>query len=237
MGVPDSLLPSVACMHFAVTAMESFGHGGFCDNLLSAVRWDGHEIFRENMLKKKNIIRIALATAFILLIPLAAMQFSDEVDWNRFDFVVAGALLFGSGLAFELVARKSGDTAYRAAVGVAVATALLLAWINLAVGIIGSEDNPANLMYFAVLFVGILGAGMARLRPRGMARAMFATAIALALVPVIALAVGKSQAHALQEPPGVWGVLALNAFFVMLFVVSALLFRRSAQDRSAGSAA
>jgi len=189
------------------------------------------------MLKKKNIIRIALATAFILLIPLAAMQFSDEVDWNRFDFVVAGALLFGSGLAFELVARKSGDTAYRAAVGVAVATALLLAWINLAVGIIGSEDNPANLMYFAVLFVGILGAGMARLRPRGMARAMFATAIALALVPVIALAVGKSQAHALQEPPGVWGVLALNAFFVMLFVVSALLFRRSAQDRSAGSAA
>jgi len=44
--------------------------------------------------------------------------------------------------------------------------------------------------------------------------------------------IGKSQARALQEPPGLAGVFALNAFFVMLFIVSALLFRRSAHEES-----
>ena len=134
-------------------------------------------------MKNKNIIRIALVTAFILLVPLVAMQFSDGVNWSLFDFVVAGTLLFGSGLTYELIARKAGNTAYRAAVGVAVAAALLLVWINLAVGIIGSEDNPVNLLYFWVLFIGIIGATIARLRPRGMALAMFVTAFALAWSP------------------------------------------------------
>jgi hypothetical protein len=113
---------------------------------------------RINMQNKK-IIRIALATAILLLIPFVAMQFSDEVNWSGFDFVVAGALLFGSGLAYELVARKGSTNAYRAAVSVAVAAALLLAWVNLTVGIIGSEDNPAHLIYFGVIAVMILGAG------------------------------------------------------------------------------
>ncbi len=183
-------------------------------------------------MKSKNIIRIALVTALLLLIPLVAMQFDTGVDWNLFDFVVAGALLFGSGLAYELIARKGGNTAYRAAVGVAVATALLLVWINLAVGIIGSEDNPINGLYFVVIFVGIIGAGIARFRPRGMAWALFATAFAQMLVPVIALLIGKSQASALQDPPGFVGVLALNAFFAGLFVVAGLLFRHSAQEGS-----
>ena len=38
----------------------------------------------------------------------------------------------------------TGNSAYRAAVGVAIAAAFILVWMNLAVGIIGSEDNPAN---------------------------------------------------------------------------------------------
>lgn len=179
-------------------------------------------------MKSKRFIRPALATAFILLIPLAAMQFTDEVDWNWFDFVVMGALIFAAGLAFELIAGKTKATAYRAAAGVALAASFLLVWVNLAVGIIGSEDNPANLMYFAVVLIAIAGAAVARLRPLGMARAMFAAAAALALVPVIALLIGGSQASALREPPGMLGVFALNAFFVLLFVASALLFRRAA---------
>jgi hypothetical protein len=97
------------------------------------------------------------------------------------------------------------------------------------VGIIGSENNPVNLLYFWVLFIGIIGATIARLRPRGMAWAMFATALALACVPVIAMISGKPQFNSLQEAPGVLGVLTLNAFFALLFVVSALLFRHSVQ--------
>lgn len=191
---------------------------------------------KENLMKSKNIIRPALVTALILLLPLAAMQFNAGVDWSLFDFIVAGALIFVTGLAFELVLNKAQAVAYRAAAGVALAASFLLIWINLAVGIIGSEDNPANMMYFAVILIAVAGAAIARLRAPGMARAMFVTASALALVPLIALVTGGFRLGAAEPPPGAPGVLLLNACFVMLFVVSALLFRRSAQHLPAGTA-
>jgi hypothetical protein len=179
------------------------------------------ENVRSAMTHYKNILRFALATACILLLPLLA-----GAPWSLGDFVVAGVLLFGTGVTYELVATKEGTIAYRAAVGIACAAALLLVWINLAVGIIGSEDNPANLLYAGVLAVGLLGAIIARLEPRGMARALFAMALAQALVPVIALFVSRPAIS--LEPPGVAGVFALNAFFVALWVASALLFLRAA---------
>ena len=83
-------------------------------------------------MQKKNIIRIALATAFLLLILLLAMQFTDEVVWDLTDFAVGGALLFGAGLTYELVARKARNTAHRVAIGLAVATALTFVWMLLA---------------------------------------------------------------------------------------------------------
>jgi hypothetical protein len=61
----------------------------------------------------------------------------QEVNWDLFDFAFMGTLLFGAGLTYELVARKMSTGAYRVAVGVAVVTAVLLVWINGAVGIIG----------------------------------------------------------------------------------------------------
>src|SRR3712207_2936337 len=96
----------------------------------------------------RSVVGVALATAFILLIPLLM-----EAAWTLSDFVFAGALIFGTGLGYALVARKAGNIAYRFAVGVAFAAAFLLAWMNLAVGLIGSEDNLANLMYVGVLAV------------------------------------------------------------------------------------
>ncbi|MEP0873128.1 hypothetical protein NDA01_25535 [Trichocoleus desertorum AS-A10] len=188
-------------------------------------------IMRENITsiirQNKNIIYLALGTAFILLMPLIAMLFTNQVVWDLTDFIVAGTLIFGTGLAYELVARKGGTMAYRVAVGIALAAAFLLVWMNLAVGIIGSEDNPINLMYFGVVAIGILGATIARLRPRGMARTLFATALAQALVPAIALIIKKPQVTSVEASMGVLGVLGLNAFFVMMFIGSALLFRRS----------
>jgi hypothetical protein len=172
----------------------------------------------------RSAVRIALATAFILLILLVAMQFSDQWNWDLFDFVFAGVLLFGTGLASELIARKSDNSAYRFAVGITVVSALLLIWINAAVGIIG-EPGGSNLMYFGVLAVGFIGALIARFRPHGMARALFTMAIAQMLVPVIALVIAKPQITV--EPPGVAGVFGLNAFFALLWVGSALLFRRA----------
>ena len=73
----------------------------------------------------KRTIGIVLAAAFILLLPLLAMQITDEVVWDLADFAVAGALLVGTGLTYELAARMTGNTAYRAAVGLALAAALI----------------------------------------------------------------------------------------------------------------
>jgi hypothetical protein len=104
-------------------------------------------------------------------------------NWTETDFAFAGALIVGTGVTFELAARMTNNNAYRAAVGVALAAAFLLIWINAAVGIIGSEDNPANLMYGGVLAVGTIGAVIARFEPDGMARALFVIALAQALAP------------------------------------------------------
>src|SRR4028118_594978 len=133
----------------------------------------------------RSVFGVALATAFVLLIPLLAAP-----AWNLADFVFAGALIFGTGLTFVLVARRAGNIAYRVAVGVALAAAFILVWVTGAVGIIGSEDNNANLMYFGVLAVGIIGAIVARFRPHGMARALFAMALAQALDAGIVLIFG-----------------------------------------------
>ena len=184
-------------------------------------------IIRENRrgasMQKRGIIPIALATASLLLLPLLAMQFTDEVAWDLADFSVAGVLLFGAGLTFELVARKASHIAYRIAVGVAVAAALLLVWISLAVGIIGNEGNPANLMYIGVLAVGIIGALLTRFRPQGMARALFATALAQVLVAAIVLTARLGTSGPIWPKD----LLIATGFFAALWLGSALLFRRA----------
>jgi hypothetical protein len=85
--------------------------------------------------KNKNILLIALATAFILMVPFLAMQFTDDVVWSPTDFAVAGTLLFGTGLAYELISKRTNKTSYRVAIGIALATVLFLVWVELAVGI------------------------------------------------------------------------------------------------------
>jgi hypothetical protein len=182
------------------------------------------------VIPKKNIVRIALVTALLLMAPLVAMLFTDEVAWDLFDFIVMGSLLFGVGFAYELVARRSEKAVYRGALGVGLAGAFLLFWVNGAVGIIGNEGQPANLMYGAVFAVGFIGSLMARFKPRGMARTLFAAALTQMLVPVIALLIWPPPA--ISWAPGVFGVFALSAFFAMLFVGSALLFRRASATGS-----
>ena len=120
---------------------------------------------------------------------------------------------------------SSPRTAYRTAIGLALASALFLLMLIGAVGVIGVEGDRFDLVYFGVVGVGILGALVARFRPGGMARALLATAAAQAVVTVIALIIGKqySPASSVQE------IVLLNGFFIALFCGSALLFRRSAR--------
>lgn len=163
--------------------------------------------------------RVALWSfaAALLLLPLVAMQFTQEVNWTLADFLVFGTMLVIACGAYELATRASGNKAYRIAAGVAVATAFILVWVNLAVGIIGTEGNPANLMYGGVIAVGGIGALIARFQARGMARALVATAVAQALVAVIAVVAGLGY------------TLVVTAFFVALWLTSAWQFGKAAQ--------
>lgn len=167
--------------------------------------------------------RIAAWTgaAFILLLPVVAMQFTEAVNWTAGDFLFAGVLLFGSLGAYELVARMTANAAYRAGAGVALAAAFLLIWVNAAVGI---TDSSADGLYLGAIAVGLGGAVVARFRPQGMAYAMCAVALAQAVVGAGALIVGMVPAH-----NAAFEILGITGFFVALFAGSAWLFWEAAQ--------
>jgi peptidoglycan/LPS O-acetylase OafA/YrhL len=89
-------------------------------------------------MKSKRRIGILLTVTLLLLVPLLAMQFTTEVNWTFFDFLIAGILLLGTGLLCELVMRKVRKPEHRIAFCAVLLAALLLIWIELAVGIFGT---------------------------------------------------------------------------------------------------
>ena len=83
------------------------------------------------------------------------------------------------------------------------------------------------MMVGGVLAVGIIGAVIARFQPQGMARALVATALAQALVAVIALIAGLGATH----------LFMLMAFYVAVWLISAGLFRKAAREQTPAGAA
>ena len=160
--------------------------------------------------------------AALMLLPLLAVRGIQRAAWDPpGDFILLGILLVGVGAAYELAVRAPDRNAYLAATGIAVLAAFLQVWINFAVGIIGSEDNPANLIYVAVLAVVTGGAVLARFRPLGMSRAMIAAAVAQALAFAVAMVAGL----------GFTGPITI--FFAALWLISAWLFRKAAREQGA----
>lgn len=86
-------------------------------------------------MKNIRLIVILSVIAVILLIPLVAMQFTTEVDWNLMDFIIMGALLLVVGLSFELILRKVKSKRNRLILCGLVLLAFFLIWVELAVGI------------------------------------------------------------------------------------------------------
>ena len=155
--------------------------------------------------------------ALILLLPLAAMQFTDEVNWDWKDFVFAAVLIGGVGATLELVVRKTRSRAYRAGVALAIGAAFLTIWTNAAVGMIGDEDNVLNLMFLGVLAIAFVGALIARLKAKGMALTMIAAASA------------QLSAGAIGAFTDLRGGI-YSAMFAGLWVLAAMLFAKSARE-------
>lgn len=173
-------------------------------------------------------LRVALIVGVILLLPLYLTVTGNGVDgvgfhWTLEDFVFAFMVMFSVGFAYTLVSRiASNNGMYKAASALALLGAFFLIWINAAVGIIG--DGPVNAMYLAVLVVGFLGACAAGFKARGMSIAMFASAITMMAVPVIALMINEPD-----YSPGVLSVFVINAGFATVFTGAGLLYRHAAK--------
>lgn len=173
------------------------------------------------MQKTTRLIVWIIIAVFILLIPLA-MLFTNDLQWNEVG--AYSVILLAVGAIYELWQwLKTLNKMYRIAFGVGLAGILFLGWVSGAVGIIGSENNSVNLMYWAVPAVGFIGSLISRLKPYGMMWTLFVTALVQFMVPVVALIISSEVSWG---NAGVLGVFVVNFIFVLLFLTSALLFRR-----------
>jgi len=167
--------------------------------------------------KSKGLWRVALwgGAGALLAVPWIAMRFTQEVNWTAADFATFGGMLVTALLAFEIVARLSGSSGYRAAWGVALLGAFLLAWAELAVGFIGAASNTANWVLLAIPAVWGMGALASLFRARGMAVTMLAVAVTQVAIGLLALSAG-------------YRIMGPTAVFAGLWLLSAGLFCRAA---------
>lgn len=180
-------------------------------------------------------LRIAAwaGAAMLFLLPVIAQQTWNEMDWGAEDFITWGMMLLVALGLFELTMRSSHNWSYRFGAAIAIGAAFLLVWVNLAVGIIGGEDNAANLMYGGVLAVGAVGAVLARFKPRGMVRAMTAMAVVTVLAGAVGLLTGSGEG---TEPYWFRAIVGSTLFWGTAWLVSAALFQNAARQLTGAEA-
>lgn len=143
------------------------------------------------------------------------MHFMDQVEWTAFDFVVFASMLIAVCIGIEIAMHLSTRWSYRLAAIIAVGGGFLMVWANLAVGIIGNEENPQNLMFYAVLVIGLAGALFTRFDASGLKWTLRLMAGAQVLVAIIAAALD-------------WALLPVfTLFYVALWLVAAELFNKA----------
>lgn len=151
----------------------------------------------------------------LLATPFVAMRFTSEVNWTAGDFVFAGMLFGIVGLCLELAVRSSRDWAWRGGAALGVLSGLFLIWANAAVGMIGNEDNPYNLLFLGLIPLALLGAALVRFRAAGMTAVMLVACAGQVVIGAAAFA---------QDPRGaVFSIITSGGW-----LVGALLFRIAA---------
>ena len=190
----------------------------FCETLGGIVM---ENLMRMNQLGK-TMLRVALVSLALLMVPLVASQFFEDWHWGVGGFVRVYVLFFLTGMVMALVARRMGVWSYKAGVGVALVAGFALGWSNMVQ--VADSGHPENLVYYSVLAVGIVGACLARLKAQGLALTLFAMAVPLTLIAVI-LPSGA--------PPDMARRMAIgHGVYVVLFVASGLMFRHASLAES-----
>ena len=156
----------------------------------------------------------------VWIVPFIAEPILDGMTWTTSDHVLWGIMLGVPGLVVDLATRLAGSWAYRAGVITALGTAFVITWANLAVGIVGNEDNPINNVFFGVILVALIGAPLVGFKAARMRWVMLATATAQMLSGLVALQSGAF-------------VLVFCGITTALWLASATLFARAARDQAA----
>jgi hypothetical protein len=167
--------------------------------------------------------RLALwgSALLALSLPFLAMQVGNaDVNWSGFDFAVFGVMLAVACGGVELAVRLSRHShdrgRYRLAAILTIGGGFLMVWANLAVGIIGNENNPQNQLFFGILAIGVIGAILTRFSAQGLAQTLRVMAGAQLLIGLVAWALG-------------WAFLPVfTLFYVGLWLTAAHLFRKAA---------
>jgi hypothetical protein len=160
------------------------------------------------------------ALAVLLSLP-AILRF----PWTPSDFVFAGIVLGGAGLIVEIIVWASSSLSYRLGGLIALLACVGLVWVNGAVGFLGNEDNPANLMFLGVIALAVVGTIVVRFKAAGLARVIGLTALAQLVVGIVGYAAGWAS-------PGVAGLQEVavgTTLFGSMWLISAALFHRAAQ--------
>jgi hypothetical protein len=158
-----------------------------------------------------------------MLAPVIAARLTDEMAWDPADFTLVAIMLAAACGFWELAMRKNRNLAFAGGALAAGSAALLLFLVNGAVGLAGTEDDPANLLFFGVLTAALGGAIVVRFKPEGMARTMAVTAG----MQVVAGALAAGMAGDLR------GFLLGTAMFLPLWLLSSWLFARAGRQESA----
>jgi uncharacterized protein YqgC (DUF456 family) len=174
-----------------------------------------------SMENQKSILFVLLFTIGLLLVPLIAMQFTEEIQWTLFDFLIAGLLLSGTGLAYLFIKKVSHSIKYRVALAITLLTSLVMIWANLAVGLIGSENEAINQLYFVLIATVFLAGYIVKFQPKGMFKVMMLIATLQISIVFIALFLGYQHVYG----SSVAEILAVNGFFILLWASSGLLFK------------
>ena len=156
---------------------------------------------------------------------LLALPLIFDAPWSLFDYLTVGFALCAAALLVEVGLRLSSDAFFRLGACIAIGTGLLLAWVNGAVGFLGDENNPANLMFFLVHGTALLTAIDGQFRAAALERAMRLAA----LVQLVVGAIGYFGGFAEPGSRGIYEVVLGTSLFCGLWLTAAALFRHAAR--------